>query len=122
MEDNGAKMEDKAQEECCSEPGPIRIAVANVIHGFGDVVGSLRIGFLAGLAFLAWLVGSIGTQVDKAVAATAAEKAIEAITAIGVGGLYLLIAGGVLGLMGSLIAGPNPLAVIAGKLIDKIKA
>lgn len=99
----------------------VQESIAKLIGSIAGVVDSLRINFLAGLWFLAWLVGQIAAQVDKGVAAEAAGSTVELLTAIGVGGIYLLIAGGVLGLMGSLIAGPNPLAVLAEKAVDKLK-
>ena len=74
-----------------------------------------------GLWFLAWLIGGIGEQVNKAAVAVEADNTVEVMTAIGVGGLYLLIAGGIISLMGSLISGPNPLAVALNKALDKLK-
>ena len=103
------------------DPGPVADGLGAIMVSAAGLLDSLRLNFLAGLWFLAWLVGQIGEQVSKGVTAADAGKHIELVTAIGIGGLYLLIAGGIMGLMGSLIAGPNPLAVIAEKALDKLK-
>ena len=99
----------------------VREAFATLIGSLAGAIDSLRLNFLAGLWFLAWLIGGIGEQVNKAAVAVEADNTVEVMTAIGVGGLYLLIAGGIISLMGSLISGPNPLAVALNKALDKLK-
>ena len=117
-----------ARETAPRDPGPFTLAVAKVVEAFAEVVSTVRTMFLACLVFLWLLVQGISAQVGAAIEAAAADKQIEVITALGLAGLYLLVAGGVLGLMGGLIAGPNPLAVIADKgmdlahkLVDRLK-
>lgn len=96
-------------------PGPIRLA-------FAEAIGYVRFfATLGGVVFITWLAVESAKKIAffKAVSPAGQEVVVIPLEAALPLGLLLAVLTALVGVLGGLIAGPNPLAVIAEKLVDK---